>query len=113
MQDPTYAKTEKIRKAVELCGSHEGACCAPAWPVRPPRRWAAWRPAAAFRPARPDATWSCGTERWVSPKVVQDAKARYDSAVNLQAIQIGGYYRGSKLMTTMTGRAHIPDIAGL
>lgn len=52
--------------------------------------------------------WSGG----LSPKVVQDAKARYDSAVNLQAIQIGGYYR-SKLMTTMTGRAHIPDIAGL
>ncbi|MEV7341370.1 extracellular solute-binding protein [Streptomyces sp. NPDC093544] len=52
--------------------------------------------------------WSGG----LSPKVVDDAKARYDSAVDLQAIQIGGYYR-SKLMTTMTGRAHIPDIAGL
>lgn len=52
--------------------------------------------------------WSGG----LSPKVVQDAKTRYDSAVNLQAIQIGGYYR-SKLLTTMTGRAHIPDIAGL
>ncbi len=52
--------------------------------------------------------WSGG----LSPKVVDEAKARYDSTVNLQAVQIGGYYR-SKLLTTMTGRAHVPDIAGL
>ncbi|MFE5142160.1 ABC transporter substrate-binding protein [Streptomyces fagopyri] len=52
--------------------------------------------------------WSGG----LSPKVVQDAGARYADAVDLQPIQIGGYYR-SKLLTTLTGRAHIPDIAGL
>ncbi|MFI9545113.1 ABC transporter substrate-binding protein [Streptomyces sp. NPDC052016] len=52
--------------------------------------------------------WSGG----LSDTVVKNAKARYDSAVNLQALQIGGYYR-SKLLTTMAGRAHIPDIAGL
>ncbi|MFE0454354.1 ABC transporter substrate-binding protein [Streptomyces sp. NPDC058914] len=52
--------------------------------------------------------WSGG----LSDTVVKNAKARYDSAVNLQALQIGGYYR-SKLITTMAGRAHIPDIAGL
>ncbi|KPI14671.1 hypothetical protein OK074_2215 [Actinobacteria bacterium OK074] len=52
--------------------------------------------------------WSGG----LSDTVVKNAKARYDSSVNLQAIQIGGYYR-SKLLTTMAGRAHIPDIAGL
>jgi cellobiose transport system substrate-binding protein len=44
--------------------------------------------------------------------VVKKAKARYGDSVDLQAIKIGGYYR-SKLMTTMTGRSHIPDIAGL
>ncbi|MFE3169191.1 ABC transporter substrate-binding protein [Streptomyces sp. NPDC059224] len=44
--------------------------------------------------------------------VVNKAKARYGADVDLQAIKIGGYYR-SKLLTTMTGRAHIPDIAGL
>ncbi|MER6122446.1 substrate-binding domain-containing protein [Streptomyces sp. NPDC001795] len=44
--------------------------------------------------------------------VVEKARARYDRTVNLQAIKIGGYYR-SKLITTMAGRAHIPDIAGL
>lgn len=44
--------------------------------------------------------------------VVKNAKARYDSTVDLQAIKIGGYYR-SKLITTMAGHAHIPDIAGL
>ncbi|MCX4815120.1 extracellular solute-binding protein [Streptomyces sp. NBC_01239] len=44
--------------------------------------------------------------------VVKNAKARYDRTVDLQAIKIGGYYR-SKLITTMAGRAHIPDIAGL
>ena len=44
--------------------------------------------------------------------VLKNAKARYDSSVDLEAIKIGGYYR-SKLITTMTGRAHIPDIAGL
>ncbi|MGW2034903.1 ABC transporter substrate-binding protein [Streptomyces sp. NPDC001811] len=44
--------------------------------------------------------------------VVRKAKARYGADVDLQAIKIGGYYR-SKLLTTMTGRAHIPDIAGL
>jgi cellobiose transport system substrate-binding protein len=52
--------------------------------------------------------WSGG----LSPKVVAQARARYDSVVSLKAQQIGGYYR-SKLITTMTGRAHIPDIAGL
>ncbi|MGI5193487.1 extracellular solute-binding protein [Streptomyces sp. CA-288835] len=52
--------------------------------------------------------WSGG----LSETVVKQAKARYDSAVNLRATQIGGYYR-SKLLTTMTGRAHIPDIVGL
>ncbi|MER5755526.1 substrate-binding domain-containing protein [Streptomyces sp. NPDC002088] len=44
--------------------------------------------------------------------VVKKTEARYDSTVDLQAIKIGGYYR-SKLITTMTGRARIPDIAGL
>ncbi|MGW7238290.1 extracellular solute-binding protein [Streptomyces sp. NPDC054804] len=44
--------------------------------------------------------------------VIKNAKARYDANVDLQAIKIGGYYR-SKLLTTMTGRARIPDIAGL
>lgn len=52
--------------------------------------------------------WSGG----LSDTVVKQAKARYDSAVDLDAIQIGGYYR-SKLITTMTGQAHVPDIAGL
>ncbi|MFE9649535.1 extracellular solute-binding protein [Streptomyces sp. NPDC006365] len=52
--------------------------------------------------------WSGG----LSETVVKQARARYDSAVNLKATQIGGYYR-SKLLTTMTGRAHIPDIVGL
>ena len=52
--------------------------------------------------------WSGG----LSDTVVKKAKARYDSSVDLDAIQIGGYYR-SKLITTMTGQAHIPDIAGL
>ncbi|GAA3837830.1 ABC transporter substrate-binding protein [Streptomyces phyllanthi] len=51
--------------------------------------------------------WSGG----LSETVVKKARARYDS-VHLEAVQIGGYYR-SKLITTMTGRAHIPDIAGL
>jgi cellobiose transport system substrate-binding protein len=52
--------------------------------------------------------WSGG----LSDTVVKNAKARYDSSVDLQAIQIGGQYR-SKLITTITGKAHIPDIAGL
>ncbi|QOV34207.1 extracellular solute-binding protein [Streptomyces ferrugineus] len=52
--------------------------------------------------------WSGG----LSDTVVKDAKARYDRSVDLDAIQIGGYYR-SKLITTMAGNAHIPDIAGL
>ncbi|MBD0841366.1 ABC transporter substrate-binding protein [Streptomyces sp. TRM68416] len=52
--------------------------------------------------------WSGG----LSDTVVKNAKARYDSAVELRAVQIGGYYR-SKLITTMAGNAHIPDIAGL
>ncbi|MFS8202744.1 extracellular solute-binding protein [Streptomyces sp. CWNU-52B] len=52
--------------------------------------------------------WSGG----LSDTVVKKARARYDSAVDLKAIQIGGYYR-SKLITTMTGQAHVPDIAGL
>ncbi|WP_405553922.1 extracellular solute-binding protein [Streptomyces canus] len=52
--------------------------------------------------------WSGG----LSDTVVKNARARYGSSVNLDAIQIGGQYR-SKLITTITGRAHIPDIAGL
>lgn len=52
--------------------------------------------------------WSGG----LSDIVVKNAKARYGSSVSLAAIQIGGQYR-SKLITTITGRAHIPDIAGL
>ncbi|MFE0251032.1 ABC transporter substrate-binding protein [Streptomyces sp. NPDC059010] len=52
--------------------------------------------------------WSGG----LSDTVVKNAKARYGSSVELDAIQIGGYYR-SKLITTMAGNAHIPDIAGL
>ncbi|MFD7401590.1 extracellular solute-binding protein [Streptomyces sp. NPDC059866] len=52
--------------------------------------------------------WSGG----LSDTVVKEATARYDNAVSLKAQQIGGYYR-SKLITTMAGGAHIPDIAGL
>jgi len=52
--------------------------------------------------------WSGG----LSDTVVRNAKARYGGSVDLDAIQIGGYYR-SKLITTLAGRAHIPDIAGL
>lgn len=52
--------------------------------------------------------WSGG----LSDTVVKNAKARFDSSVDLRAIQIGGQYR-SKLITTITGQAHIPDIAGL
>ncbi|MFJ5260299.1 ABC transporter substrate-binding protein [Streptomyces sp. NPDC088387] len=52
--------------------------------------------------------WSGG----LSDTVVKNATARYDADVDLKAIQIGGYYR-SKLLTTMAGGAHIPDIAGL
>ncbi|AWW36732.1 MULTISPECIES: ABC transporter substrate-binding protein [Streptomyces] len=52
--------------------------------------------------------WSGG----LSDTVVEKAKARYDDTVTLEAQQIGGYYR-SKLITTLAGRAHIPDIAGL
>ncbi|MEX3101041.1 sugar ABC transporter substrate-binding protein [Streptomyces sp. V2] len=48
----------------------------------------------------------------LSDTVVKNAKKRYGPSVDLKAIQIGGYYR-SKLITTMAGRAHIPDIAGL
>jgi len=44
--------------------------------------------------------------------VVEKARARYGDTVDLNAIKIGGYYR-SKLITTMAGRAHVPDIAGL
>ncbi|MGW2640544.1 ABC transporter substrate-binding protein [Streptomyces sp. NPDC001348] len=44
--------------------------------------------------------------------VVKRARARYGDTVDLQAIKIGGYYR-SKLITTLAGRAHVPDIAGL
>ncbi|MET8783696.1 MULTISPECIES: extracellular solute-binding protein [unclassified Streptomyces] len=44
--------------------------------------------------------------------VLDKARARYGGSVDLQAIKIGGYYR-SKLITTMAGRAHVPDIAGL
>ncbi|WP_460071032.1 ABC transporter substrate-binding protein [Streptomyces sp. YKOK-I1] len=44
--------------------------------------------------------------------VVEKARARYGGTVDLKAIKIGGYYR-SKLITTMAGRAHIPDVAGL
>lgn len=52
--------------------------------------------------------WSGG----LSDTVVKAAKARYGKDVSLKAQQIGGYYR-SKLITTLAGRAHIPDIAGL
>ncbi|MFC9910237.1 extracellular solute-binding protein [Streptomyces sp. NPDC059862] len=52
--------------------------------------------------------WSGG----LSDTVVKEATARYDNVVSLKAQQIGGYYR-SKLITTMAGGAHIPDIAGL
>lgn len=52
--------------------------------------------------------WSGG----LSDTVVKNARARFDSSVDLRAIQIGGQYR-SKLITTITGQAHIPDIAGL
>jgi cellobiose transport system substrate-binding protein len=52
--------------------------------------------------------WSGG----LSDTVVEEAKARYGKDVDLKAQQIGGYYR-SKLITTLAGRAHIPDIAGL
>ncbi|MFI9798950.1 ABC transporter substrate-binding protein [Streptomyces sp. NPDC052302] len=52
--------------------------------------------------------WSGG----LSDTVVKNARARYGGSVDLDAIQIGGYYR-SKLITTLAGRAHIPDIAGL
>ncbi|WP_416971216.1 extracellular solute-binding protein [Streptomyces sp. 4F14] len=48
----------------------------------------------------------------LSETVVKNAKKRYGPSVDLKAIQIGGYYR-SKLITTMAGQAHIPDIAGL
>ncbi|MHC5905701.1 extracellular solute-binding protein [Streptomyces sp. S6] len=48
----------------------------------------------------------------LSETVVKNARKRYGPGVDLKAIQIGGYYR-SKLITTMAGRAHIPDIAGL
>ncbi|WP_037673185.1 ABC transporter substrate-binding protein [Streptomyces griseus] len=44
--------------------------------------------------------------------VIKKARARYNSSVDLKAVKIGGYYR-SKLITTMAGRAHVPDIAGL
>ncbi|MGW4790136.1 ABC transporter substrate-binding protein [Streptomyces sp. NPDC004230] len=44
--------------------------------------------------------------------VLDKARACYGGSVDLQAIKIGGYYR-SKLITTMAGRAHVPDIAGL
>lgn len=44
--------------------------------------------------------------------VVEKARARYGATVDLRAIKIGGYYR-SKLITTMAGRAHVPDVAGL
>ncbi|MGW0823226.1 ABC transporter substrate-binding protein [Streptomyces sp. NPDC002845] len=53
--------------------------------------------------------WSGG----LSDTVIEKAEARYGSGgVRLRPTQIGGYYR-SKLITTMTARAHIPDIAGL
>ncbi|WP_340374686.1 extracellular solute-binding protein [Streptomyces sp. SS7] len=44
--------------------------------------------------------------------VVEKARARYGGSVDLRAVKIGGYYR-SKLITTMAGRAHVPDVAGL
>ncbi|MFI8214847.1 ABC transporter substrate-binding protein [Streptomyces sp. NPDC085932] len=52
--------------------------------------------------------WSGG----LSDTVVKEARARFGRDVDLKAQQIGGYYR-SKLITTMAGRAHVPDIAGL
>ncbi|MEV6126506.1 extracellular solute-binding protein [Streptomyces violaceusniger] len=47
----------------------------------------------------------------LSDKVVADAKKRFTD-VSLKPAQIGGYFK-SKLLTTMTGRAYIPDITGL
>ncbi|MEU8972260.1 substrate-binding domain-containing protein [Streptomyces monashensis] len=44
--------------------------------------------------------------------VLKQAGKRFDGSVALRAVKIGGYYR-SKLITTMAGRARIPDIAGL
>ena len=110
---PVCEDANRSERRWELCGSHEEACCARAWPARQPRRSAVWRPAAPSRPARPAGTWSSGTGTAASATPwSSNAKARYDSSVDLQAIKIGGYYR-SKLITTMAGRAHIPDIAGL
>ncbi|MFI1393660.1 extracellular solute-binding protein [Streptomyces sp. NPDC020681] len=47
----------------------------------------------------------------LSDKVVAQARSRF-TEVELQPVQIGGYFR-SKLMTTMAGRAYVPDITGL
>ncbi|MEU3979016.1 extracellular solute-binding protein [Streptomyces sp. NPDC026672] len=44
--------------------------------------------------------------------VVKEARSRFADSVDLRAVKIGGYYR-SKLITTLTGRARVPDIAGL
>ncbi|WP_392869994.1 ABC transporter substrate-binding protein [Streptomyces sp. LN499] len=47
----------------------------------------------------------------LSDKLVEDAVKRF-TQVDLKATQIGGYFR-SKLLTTLTARAHAPDITGL
>ncbi|GGK21361.1 sugar ABC transporter substrate-binding protein [Streptomyces camponoticapitis] len=47
----------------------------------------------------------------LSDKTVAEARSRYTD-VDLKPVQIGGYFR-SKLLTTMAGRAHVPDITGL
>jgi cellobiose transport system substrate-binding protein len=47
----------------------------------------------------------------LSDKVVAQASTRFTD-VDLKPTQIGGYFK-SKLLTTMTGRAYVPDITGL
>ncbi|OAH12674.1 extracellular solute-binding protein [Streptomyces jeddahensis] len=47
----------------------------------------------------------------LSDKVVAKATSRFTD-VDLKPVQIGGYFR-SKLLTTMAGRAYVPDITGL
>jgi cellobiose transport system substrate-binding protein len=47
----------------------------------------------------------------LSEKVVATARNRFTD-VELKPVQIGGYFR-SKLLTTMAGRAAVPDITGL
>ncbi|WP_326812860.1 extracellular solute-binding protein [Streptomyces scopuliridis] len=47
----------------------------------------------------------------LSDKVVDGARTRF-TEVALKPAQIGGYFK-SKLLTTMAGRAYVPDITGL